>query len=687
MFKGMAATAVVVMVCVFAALGQNDRARQDLGRSFRKFDLVKINGARSDDSRGSKRLSFHARGRNFELDLTPNDLRSYRYKSEDSLNPGVRMAATPEVRTFKGIVGGDSTSVVRLSIDGPKIEGYFVANGEKLYIERARKYTNQAVEGEFVVYKEEDSLVDNTFFCNADVPTRIESGMAGVTAQAATFGPASRILELATDADHEYVTALGGAAEANNEILSILNMADGVFQNELGIRIAVVYQHTWSTPDTYNASSMETILTSFGTHWNTNLPNSSVPRDAAHLFSGKTAARSAGLAWVGVICRAAAYSYGLSGYIQWAPGKFLVPTHELGHNFGGNHVDATQSCADTVMNAQLRSSTALSFCTFSRTEITTHATTYGSCLSNSPGPTPTPTPTVTPTPTPIPTPTPLPRTGTGTAFDFDGDSRSDIAVWRPSNGVWYLNLSSYGIASFQFGQGIDTAVPADYDGDGRTDAGVYRSGVWHRFSSGTNTYSAVTFGNATDIPVPADFDADGRADPTVFRPDTGVWYQLLSSSGGVSTQQWGMSGDVPLPADYDGDNRADINVFRPSNGTWYRVNSSTGASHGVQFGMVGDKAVTGDFDGDSRADVAVFRPSNGVWYILQSSSGTLNAAAFGMSGDIPTVGDYDGDRRSDISVFRPSDGVWYRLNSSTGGFTAAQFGVSADVPAAGAFIR
>ena len=84
---------------------------------------------------------------------------------------------------------------------------------------------------------------------------------------------------------------------------------------------------------------------SYQDYWNNNLPNSSIPRDAVHLFTGKTYALSAGIAYVGAIYSSPKFSYGLSGYVGWAPGKFEVPAHEIGHNLGANHVDATQGCA------------------------------------------------------------------------------------------------------------------------------------------------------------------------------------------------------------------------------------------------------------------------------------------------------------------------------------------------------
>jgi hypothetical protein len=56
---------------------------------------------------------------------------------------------------------------------------------------------------------------------------------------------------------------------------------------------------------------------------------------------------------------------------------------------------------------------------------------------------------------------------------FDGDSKSDVSVFRPSNGAWYLNQSANGFTGVSFGQNGDRIVPADYDGDGKTDVAVF----------------------------------------------------------------------------------------------------------------------------------------------------------------------------------------------------------------------
>ena len=272
-------------------------------------------------------------------------------------------------------------------------------------------------------------------------------------------------------------------------------------------------------------------------------------------------------------------------------------------------------------------------------------------------------------------------------FDYDGDGKSDISVFRPTTGAWYLLQSQAGFSGTLFGNSTDRITPADFDGDGKTDIAVYRpsTGYWYVVNSSNGTISNSLFGIAEDLPAPGDFDGDGRADLSVFRPSTGTWYRTNSSTGAFVSVQFGASGDKPTIGDFDGDGKADIAVYRPSSGSWYRLNSSTGAFVGQAFGISADVITPADFDGDGKADIAVYRPSTGTWYILGSSNAAFRFVVFGLASDIPAAGDFDGDGKADVSVFRPSEGTWYWLNSSTGVFSAFQFGAIGDKPTPSAF--
>ena len=273
-------------------------------------------------------------------------------------------------------------------------------------------------------------------------------------------------------------------------------------------------------------------------------------------------------------------------------------------------------------------------------------------------------------------------------FDFDGDGKADVAVYRPSTGVWYQLLSNgNSVDTPTFGLAGDIPVPADYDGDGKTDLAIFRpsSGDWWYRASSNGALRSTHWGGPGDIPLPADINDDGKDDFVVYRPSNNFWYRI-TTTGSADQRMFGLAGDKPVIGDFDGDGRADQAIFRPSTGDWwYSASSAGGAFRATHWGQNGDIPAPADFDGDGKTDMAVFRPSNGAWYILKSSDLSYIILSFGLDGDRPIPADYDGDGKADIAVFRPSTGVWYLLRS-TAGLTGFQWGVASDVAIPNAFI-
>lgn len=270
--------------------------------------------------------------------------------------------------------------------------------------------------------------------------------------------------------------------------------------------------------------------------------------------------------------------------------------------------------------------------------------------------------------------------------NFDGDGKSDLAVFRPADGNWYITRSSNNAFSGQlFGVSGDKPMPGDFDGDGKHDVAVFRpsNGTWYIIQSSNSAFRAEAFGASGDVPVIGDFDADNKTDLAVFRPSAGAWYVKRSTNGALQVTPFGASGDKPVPGDYNGDAITDVAVYRPSVGTWYMLLSPGGTFSAAQFGVDTDKPVPGDYDGDGRTDVAVFRPSIGTWYIQGSTAG-FTAQAFGISTDRPAPVDFDGDGRTDVAVFR--DGAWYSLLSTNGSLRIDNFGAAGDVPVPSGYI-
>ena len=221
--------------------------------------------------------------------------------------------------------------------------------------------------------------------------------------------------------------------------------------------------------------------------------------------------------------------------------------------------------------------------------------------------------------------------------DFNGNGTTDISVYRPSTGQWFVQ----GLGTVVWGSPGDMPVAGDYNGDGVTDRALYRpsTGVWY-----VENQNAVAWGAPGDIPVPGDYLGASATQRAVYRPSTSTW--LVENQSAVI---WGATGDIPVPGDYNGDHVTDIAVFRPSSGTWYVRGQAA-----VVWGIPGDIPVPGDYDGNGTVDIAVYRPSTGQWLVRGGATTT-----WGEPGDIPVPGDYNGNGATDIAVYRPSTGQWF----------------------------
>jgi hypothetical protein len=273
--------------------------------------------------------------------------------------------------------------------------------------------------------------------------------------------------------------------------------------------------------------------------------------------------------------------------------------------------------------------------------------------------------------------------------DYDRDGKTDLAIFRPSDGTWWISRSTLGVSVRQFAITGDTPVPGDYDGDGRGDVAVFRPATavdtpdYYILNSSTSTVSAVSWGLPGDIPVSGDFNGDTRTDFALWRPSNGQW-NIEYSSGGIAVNTFGQNGDIPMAMDTNGNGVSQIAVYRPSDGRWYIAREVPDPGHNYDvttYGAPTDKPVPADYDGDGKDDIAVFRPSTGTWYIVRSSNGTQRIEAFGQNGDIAVPGDYDGDGTDDIAVYR--SGIWYINRSSLPAATAVavfSFGTGSDIP-------
>ncbi|HET6855111.1 MAG TPA: M12 family metallo-peptidase [Pyrinomonadaceae bacterium] len=401
-------------------LVQGEPRDEELSRHFRKYDLIRMDPARvAEQVRNRGRLLLKSSSRDFDLQLTPYDMRSADYTAQVIDADGVRhKLPKTEVNTYKGEVKGSPDAQARISLTDRGVEGAIITKQGRYFLQPARSLSRQARTDEFVLYDGSDVTMQEDTTCGVtladEVAAQQEAALAGGTkvTDAEASGPITsnspmKIARIATDADGEYVAAFGGAAGANAQIASILNFVDGIYQSEIGMSFQIVQQNAWAdaTSDPYTSTAAGTRLTEFRNYWNANLPSGgagSPARSIAHLFTGVNLDGSTiGIASFGVSCRSAAFSYGLSQRFPLTGTAITAQTvvltaHEIGHNFGAAHTnqpttevpaDIELSCDETIMEASVGNGS--SFCPFSRSQIVGWVNAFASCLVETATPPPT----------------------------------------------------------------------------------------------------------------------------------------------------------------------------------------------------------------------------------------------------------------------------------------------------------
>jgi hypothetical protein len=318
-----------------------------------------------------------------DIYLQPHDIRAAGYLAVEEFEAGrVRQLPRSQSRTFRGMALQLGDSEARFSITGGRVEGVVLTPAEWYFIEPLRNFSPGSDPSEMVVYRRSDIRPDVIGTCAASLAERVGHAHEMVEPQILADASGISVAEIATEADHDYFLAAGGAEEANASILDILNQVDGVYRMQLSISLQVSYQHVWSTPDDpYESTAPSAMLAEFRNHWNTNFY--SVPYDLAHMWTGKNMDGSTiGIAYLGTVCDARSYSYGISQRFTSSPGKFILTAHEIGHNFGATHTEQANppqaDCGNTIMNSSV--GTGFVFCPYSRSEITSYAALSGSCL-------------------------------------------------------------------------------------------------------------------------------------------------------------------------------------------------------------------------------------------------------------------------------------------------------------------
>jgi hypothetical protein len=266
----LASTTFALILCLFVVIslfvgfrvGAANRntsvLNQELEKIFSSHDLVTLDPQNFlNQVNETGRVSLQTTRGRFDLELEAFDIRASNYRGVSMGDNGpIELKRDPN-RTYRGRVLNYEGATARFTISETTIEGMMLTPAGSFFVEPARRLSKAAGPTDFVFYAESEVRAGKAE-CATTMAQRVRDEVEhiksdrGIRAsvqedpEPRIFGPGYEV-ELATEADLEYFQIFGTAT--NQNILNILNQADGIYEAQLGISLRVVFQRVWTTPD------------------------------------------------------------------------------------------------------------------------------------------------------------------------------------------------------------------------------------------------------------------------------------------------------------------------------------------------------------------------------------------------------------------------------------------------------
>lgn len=330
-------------------------------------------------------------GAPMQLLLSPYSMRSPHFQLLVQVEGGAIVQQTPAPpATYRGEVEGVPGSVVSASlIDGQLTALIRLAPGLPVFgVQPASAIAPTASHRLHAVYSSFDRLeLDGLCGTDTSAPWIPEPPLPAGPGDAA----GDKVCEIACDADVEFYNKNSQSVTATeNDIENVLNAVEAIYQADVGIlytTTTILVRTVESDP--YSSTSPGTLLNQFSAHWNGS--QAAIPRDVAHLFTGKELSGSViGIAQLNVICnKSSAYGLSQSKYTSSMLYRAGLTAHEIGHNWSAGHCDGASDCS--IMCSGLGGCTGdlNNFGAGEKAQIVNKKNSV-TCLSD-PGPTPAPT--------------------------------------------------------------------------------------------------------------------------------------------------------------------------------------------------------------------------------------------------------------------------------------------------------
>jgi len=320
------------------------------------------------------RLVFDAYGRRFDLELESNDRLLRRLSA-------TRRSELPPHDLYRGRVAGLPGSWVRLTRlpdglygaiwDGNEFYSIAPAHALAEFLGGVAPRTSEQP----LVYRAADvDVLTGPGFClaiehdgSAARPTtgsdQYRALLQELRQSSAAAAIATRELDVAMIGDFEFFSQ---ETDPLGELLSRLNVVDGIFSEQVGVLIAASELKVFdNSADPFTTNDAETLLDQVGSY------RVATPAIAAtglaHLVTGRDLIGSTvGIAYIAGVCEA---RFGVSLSERFTDPFFsaLIAAHEFGHNFGAPHdAESGSPCQNTgfgfLMSPSLNGSSTFSQC-------------------------------------------------------------------------------------------------------------------------------------------------------------------------------------------------------------------------------------------------------------------------------------------------------------------------------------
>ena len=302
-------------------------------------------------------LSFEALDQGFVIRLSPNRI----------LTRQLSLQSGQSVEVFRGIIDGMPNGWARLTVADGLPQGLIWTGSDWLGLDVLEGQTAPSL------YRLSDvAIAPGAFGCDDATHLQTAHDLVTFAKPALPLSPAEAVgatqeIQIGTVGDEEFAAENGSAANAESAIIARMNIADGIFSEQVGVQLTVANVQIFNSgndpfTDVTEARDLLDEITSFRS-------GSSQQRSfgLTHLFTGRDLeGNTVGIAWRRALC-SSRFGAGLTQATRTSTLDSLILAHELGHNFGAVHdADPDEVCADTpddfLMAARLNNSSTFSQC-------------------------------------------------------------------------------------------------------------------------------------------------------------------------------------------------------------------------------------------------------------------------------------------------------------------------------------